>query len=512
MFRDHPVVERSGNPPSTPSIDETTKGYDSVGRKWGQPEAKPAPVAKPVVVAQPAPVAKPIVSGGFEIRTGLVNLLKRAPAEVALGEEFTCDFTATAVEMAGFVVITDEIPDGATYVSSEPPAVKEGNLLTWRFPTMAKGEVKNLKVVLKADKEGELRECATVHAVPRDCLSILVGKPNLAITKTGPATAKLGQEVTYTIVVSNKGSSVAKNVVVTDPVPEGLSHASGQSELSFNVGDLAPNQSKTIPVTFKAMRRGKVLNQAVANSSNAGKVNAEAPTVIVQQLLEIAKTGMKEQFLGRIADYEIVVTNPGDTPLSNVVVTDTAPAATKIVTAPGAEVNGNTAVWRLPELAAGGRQTFKITLTTMTPGTHMNGVAVATAEGLSGTSSAATTWRGVAGLLLQMVDTLDPIQVGNETEFIVTITNQGTADDANIKPVIKFPPEIQPLSVTGDTVGTIQGQVVTFEAYPKLTPKQEVKWTIKTKGVAVGDARTRVEYTSDLIKAPVAKEESTHVY
>jgi hypothetical protein len=50
------------------------------------------------------------------------------------------------------------------------------------------------------------------------------------------------------------------------------------------------------------------------------------------------------------------------------------------------------------------------------------------------------------------------------------------------------------------------------DAFPKLTPKQEIKWTVRAKGVAVGDARTCVQYTSDPTKFPVAKEESTHVY
>jgi uncharacterized repeat protein (TIGR01451 family) len=511
-FNEHQVTERTGVTP--PSIDLTSQGYDTVGRRWGSAPAETkvvAPAPKPAPAAPPIP-AKAADWGAFDIKTGLVNLTKKAPAEVSLGDEYSYDLTATAVQQAGFVVITDEIPKGATYIRSEPPAQRDGNLLTWKFPAMEKGEAKNIKVWLKADNEGELRGCSTVTAVPRDCLSTFVGKPALAIQKTGPATAKLGQDVTYTILVSNKGSSVAKNVVVTDPVPEGMTHASGQSVLSFNVGDLAPNQSKTIPVTFKAARRGKVLNTATAASSNAGKVSADAPTVIVQQLLQVAKTGIKEQYLGRNAAYEIVVSNPGDVALTGVVVTDNAPAATKIVSAPGAQVNGNQAVWRLASLPAGGKQSFNITLTTMTPGTHENGVSVATAEGLSGSSAAATLWRGVAGLLLQMVDTVDPIQVGDTTEFIVTITNQGTAEDGNIKPTLKFPAELQPLTASGATAGQVQGQTVTFGAFPKLAPKQEIKWTVRAKGLAAGDARTRVEYTSDLIKLPVAKEESTHVY
>lgn len=510
-FREHKVTEVTK--PTPPSVELTSQGYDTVGRRWGEAPPAPAPKVTQLAPAVEKPVqARAVDYSAFDIKGGLVTLTKKVPAMVGLGEEFSYDLTATAREDAGMIVISDEIPKGATYLRSDPPAVVDGNMLWWKFPAMQKGDVKDIKVWLKADQEGELHSCATVTAVPRQCTTVMVGKPALAIEKTGPAMAKLGQEVTYTIVVSNKGNTVANQVVVTDPVPEGLTHESGAGPLKFDVGDLAPNQSKSIPVTFKTTRRGEVLNIATADSSNAGKVSAQAPTRVVEQLLQVAKTGIKEQFLGRNAGYEITVSNPGDTDLKNVVITDTAPAETKIVNAPGAAVDGNKAVWKLDTLAAGGKQTFSLTLTTMKPGTHENTVAVATAEGLSGNSAAATLWRGVAGLLLQMVDTIDPVEVGSETEYVVTITNQGTAEDTAIRPVMKFPAELQPISASGDTTGTIEGQTVTFAPFPRLAPKQEVKWTIKAKAITAGDARTRVEYTSGLIKAPVAKEESTQVY
>lgn len=59
--------------------------------------------------------------------------------------------------------------------------------------------------------------------------------------------------------------------------------------------------------------------------------------------VELLKVGTKEQFLGKAADYTITVSNTGDTKLTNLVITDTAPAATRIVTAAGATVAGNVA-------------------------------------------------------------------------------------------------------------------------------------------------------------------------
>ena len=200
------------------------------------------------------------------------------PAEAALGSEFLAELTITAQGCAANVMVHDTIPAGVTYLRSEPAATVEGNQLIWKIGNMDAGQSIKGKVWFKAEKEGTIVNCATVAADPRVCGSTFVGKPVLSLDKSGPETALLGQDVTYNLVVKNTGTSVAKDVVVTDPVPTGLSHSSGKRELAFPVGDLAPGQSKPLAVTLKANQRGKVCNTATATSSNAGKVSDSAMT------------------------------------------------------------------------------------------------------------------------------------------------------------------------------------------------------------------------------------------
>jgi len=485
---------------STVTQDRPEKGpTDTWGRAWGGAEAVATSKGDSHVVS------------GAGIRTSLMHVVKRVPSEAVLGEEFCYDITATALDDAGNVTVTDEIPAGASYVRSEPAAQVAGNQLVWKFPSMHKGETKNIKVCLRADKEGALASCYTVSADPKACTSLVVGKPSLAIVKTGPEKAQLNSDVTYNVVVSNNGTAAAKNVVVTDTLPDGLVGPTGQT-LTFNVGDLGPGQSKSMPVTAKATKRGRFCNNATASSANAGRVSAEACTVVTERGIAIVKSGTKEQYTRKNANYDITVTNTGDEALSNVVVTDNAPGGTRIVAAPGATVNVNTATWQVGTLAAGEKKTYNVTLTADSAGNYCNGASVSTGEGLTGTAQACTLWKGYAGLLLEMIDTVDPIQVGEGTDYVVTITNQGTADDTNIKADMIFPAEVDPLSGSGDTAVTVDGKKVSFAAYPRLAPKQAIRWTVKAKGTGVGDARTKVWYVSDLIKTPVNKEESTHIY
>jgi len=254
-----------------------------------------------VAQAKPAAPAKPAVPCSTAT-TGLVSLGKTAPSDASLGEPFTYELKALASGCAGNVVVTDTLPEGVSLVSSQPEASVNGRNLTWNLGNLDAGESKTIKVTVKPEKEGTLTSCATIKADPRVCSQTVVGKPQLAIDKTGPEIAQLGADVDYNVTVKNVGSAVAKGVVVTDKVPAGL----GGGEKTFQVGDLAPGQARTIPVKAKAAERGRHCNVAVASSSNAGTVQDDACTTVVKPGLKLAKSGDDKRFINKQASYKIV--------------------------------------------------------------------------------------------------------------------------------------------------------------------------------------------------------------
>ena len=465
----------------------------------------PRPYPAPLPAPRPAPLQVQATQVTGDARYGNVRLVKTMPAEVNFGQEFMYTLQVFANDNVADVIVRDTVPEGAVYIRSEPPAKVTGNLLEWNLGEMDAGQVKEIRVWLRPEREGRLGSCATVHALSRACAFTMVGRATLAITKTGPATAVLGEDVAYNIVVSNSGNAIAKAVVVTDTIPDGLVHASGQTSLSFNVGDLGPTQSRAIPVVLKGVKRGRHVNGAVATSANAGKVSADAATTIFQPGLTITKTGPQEQFIGKSADYTITVSNIGDTMLSNVSITDTAPQVTRIIAAPGATISGNQAGWRIAELGPGEKKSVNVTLTTATAGTHAN-MVVAAAGGLTANAQAATVWRGVGGMLVEAVDDPDPILVGGTTTYTVRVTNQGSGDLININTVGSFPKELTPVSAQG---GTVSGQTVRFQTIPRLGSKQMMEFKVTARGASEGDARVKFTFTEDSLTAPVIKEEST---
>jgi uncharacterized repeat protein (TIGR01451 family) len=458
-----------------------------------------------------SPAAAPQVNG-FTIQGDGLVLTKNVPAQGYVGKPIECVMTLEAQQDVANVVVCDVLPLGATYVKSDPAAQVDGRSVRWTFGEMDKGQKVVLKLVYQSDKEGVLVNCAFMSAVPHGCARTVIGKPAIMVTKTGPAKAVVGQDLVYTVVVKNSGSAVAAGVELVDTLPDGLALASGEKTFTTRVGDLAPGAARQVQVPVKATKRGQFCNNVVARSANTAEAKAEACTTVTQPLLKVEKTGAKEQFCGKTADYEIVVTNPGDEAVQDVVVSDTAPAGTRIVAAPSATLGPGTATWRIPKLDGGSKATLRMTLTSAMPGTLCNHVAVQTAEGLTASAEACTVWKGMPAILLQLRDDPDPLLVGDQTTYFIRVTNQGTADDGNIKVVVNFGKEIDPVSAAGATAGSVSGKTVTFAPVAKLAPKQFVEWTVVGKAVATGDHRTKISLTSDVLEAPVAQEESTHVY
>lgn len=474
------------------------------------PPSAPRAATAPTAAAAPAPAAA--VHHCAEARHQLIHVRKRMPAQEFVGQEVLSEIEARTQDCAANVVITDWLPDGMTYVRSEPTAEVVGKTLVWRLPRVDRGQTMIMRVWLRADREGTFENCVSVAADPMACSKVVIGRATLAIEKSGPADATLGTDVTYRVLVRNTGSAVAKNVVVTDTVPAGLRHASGQSTLTFNVGDLAPGASREIPVVLNAAERGKFCNKASAVAANAPAVNAEACTEVRRHLLKITKTTTDERLvIGRTATYTITVLNQGDTTQTGVVVTDTAAPGTTIEEAVGGTVSGQVATWNVGTIEPGANKTLTVKIRTLQPGRHCNTATVTSREGQRDSAQACSEWVGVTGVLVEVVDDPDPIMVGDTTTFTVRVMNQGTTaaiQDLNI--VAIFPAETTPVTASGNA--KVDGKRVVFPTVPTLAPRASVTYTITARGVARGDSRMRVEVTTSTRSTPIEEVESTTVF
>lgn len=442
-----------------------------------------------------------------------VTVYQRSDETAVIGQGFPiCLRVESHCSAAAVKVISTFNPEEAELIKTEPAAEVNGDEITWEWDYMRAGDCENLTIWLKPKSDGDLVVCTALQVLPMGCICVNCGCPELAITKCGPERVALGCEACYDIEVSNIGTQSAQEVFLKDYVPEGFCHESGKQVIGYHIGTLCPGESRHIPLTFSAIKRGPWCNRAVAESCNCPPVSADACTEVFCHEIALIKTGPETQFHGKSANYQITVTNPGDARLTEVTVVDYAPENTYIRSAKDAATTDHSATWNVGDLEPGESKTLYITLCSDCLGTTCNVAEVSSCEGCTDRAHACTEWLGRSALLMEVIDCEDPLLLGCETCWKIRATNQGTAADHNISIVVNFPQGLQPKEAEGPTQGNIEGQRIYFDPLITLDCKQTAEWTVCARAVALGDHRVRVEMSSETLQEPVVEEESTQVY
>lgn len=479
--------------------------------RWTQSDSSTGmPLASPkgAAVQSPTPMASASTVAFAETTTAALQFKKSLPIKAEAGRTFIGELKLTARRSLTNLVVRDAIPVGAAWQRSEPPAVMEGNELVWQVDALRTGENLNFKTWFEANTNLVPRAAATVTAQPKVSADLIVGSAGLALDASGPETAPLNADLTYHIQVRNTGSETVRGVMIRQAAPAGTNFSNEVNETTLDAGDLDPGQAKSFTTQLKAVQRGTICATTTAQSLNAPELNAEVCSTIIDPRLQVQGAGAKEQVVGRNVDYEITVTNVGDTPLTNVVISSVAPEEGFIVAAPGAVITGNQAAWTVATLRPRGRVTKTIKLTSKNAG-----VSCATVTARAGTVTDATRlctlWKGIPALTFELSEMPDPIQVGESTTYRIVLINQGSGELHNLKVQAVFDDLMLPIS---SPQGTINGQHVTFPTIASIKAQQSVTFTISVKGAMVGTSHNRVEVICDEIKAPILREESTTIY
>ncbi|HAJ35785.1 MAG TPA: hypothetical protein DCL15_08840, partial [Chloroflexi bacterium] len=174
------------------------------------------------------------------------------------------------------------------------------------------------------------------------------------ITKTSTPTAvNAGDNVTYTLIVTNNGAAAANNVVVSDTLPQGLtnvnvsaSQGSCPTDVACALGSLAAGASAiiTIEATVATTQAADIINvayvthdgldNAMARNQALVRTLVTATTPLTATDLSISKVGAAlEVNAGDNVTYTVVVTNGGSYTASNVVVVDALPFSFTLVSA-----------------------------------------------------------------------------------------------------------------------------------------------------------------------------------
>lgn len=452
----------------------------------------------------------------------VIYLQKMGPCSGSVGEEYCYVIKVTNLtnKKVEDVEVTETLP-GNFSVKSSAPEMGPGStssVAKWFLGELGPQETREIKVCGMPTQSGHMPFCAKVaYNLPGACIDPIITEPKLTIAKSAPAEVTLCDVIPITFTVTNTGTGMANNIKVKETLPDGLQTQDGQTDVTLDVGSLSPGEAREVALTAKAVKTGEFKNTATAVAD--GNLSAESnttTTVVRQPVLAITKVASNDKvFLGRHISYDIVVTNQGDGPATSTVVEDTVPNNASVVNASqGATLLGSTVTWNVGTIQPQDSQKLTLTLNPTGLGTVKNTVvARATcAEAVSAETS--TEVLGIPAILLEVIDENDPIEVGGEEDYTIVVTNQGSDTGTNIKVTCVLEDEMQYVSSSGPTTGSVSadGKTVTFEPLPTLASKANATWKVVVKALSEGDVRFKVIMTEDCLKRPVEETEATNFY
>ena len=386
------------------------------------------------------------------------------PVLAAGSFSYTVSVSNAGPSTATSVSVSDTLPSGVAFVSATGTGWtcgEAGGVVTCTRSSLAVGAAPDITISVTAPSSGGvITNNVSVSAMETDPvagndsaseMTTVTAVADLVVTKTDSVDPVIaGNNLTYTVTVTNNGPSDAQDVVVTDTLPAGVTvvSTSGCAEDPSGVatcmlGTIAASSSDqyTITVTVDSDTTGGLTNTAAVASSttltSTGDDSVmETTTVSTSSDLVVTKTDSVDPVIaGNDLTYTVTVTNNGPSDAQDVVVTDTLPAGVTLVSTSGcAEDPSGVATCTLGTIAASSSDQYTITVTvdSATTGVLTNTAAVASSTTLTSTGDDSvmetTTVSTSADLVSTKTDSVDPVIAGNDLTYTITVTNNGPSD------------------------------------------------------------------------------------
>jgi uncharacterized repeat protein (TIGR01451 family) len=314
--------------------------------------------------------------GADEILASLQVIKVASPDPVNMGDQITYTIRVTN---------TGGVDLDAIVTDTRPSEVVPTGVITWDLGTLAPGqsEVRTFVVTVTAGYSGPLVnrvDVASIYGITatHTVTSSAEGSLEIAVTKdVEPALAEAGEQITYTIYVTNTGT-VDLNVTVTDTLPTQVTLGGTRVWTPFVLSGEV--WTATIPVVVQMGYSGTLTNTvevtSVEGATGTFTLLSEArvtPALSVTKQVEPTTVDPGTQ-----VTYTIIVTNTGNVTLT-ATITDILPAQVS---------PGGTPTWPAV-IAPGGvwSQTIVVTVSAAYAGPLVNQVQVTTDEGATGSDT-----------------------------------------------------------------------------------------------------------------------------
>ncbi|MCM3658103.1 DUF11 domain-containing protein [Agromyces mediolanus] len=415
-------------------------------------------------------------------RVADLTLMKTAaPEPVRAGDVvlYTLVVGNTGPSTANDVVVADTLPSGLTFFAGPSTAgcSVAGQVVSCPVGALAVGESRVIGIAASTDPtfDGVVTNTATAVGTEDDpdgatatTDSTVVPEAAVSLEKTGgPAIA--GQNLTWTLTVSNAGPSAAADLVLTDTLAPSLGFVSGVADdgtvcsadalvVTCELADLAPNGQTIVTIVTSTSPSAVPHGQASVTVGNTARVTSSTPDddpddntanalAVIAALVHLtpSKSGPAEVIAGTDGSYVLGVANSGPSTATNVEVVDrldpsltfdadaSDPACT--LSDPGQ----NEVRCRVDELGVGDSATFTVVVRfdpSIAPGSLIvnaaAGVADQTDIGFEPPASVTTLVQSQADVSIEKRVT-SPIAAGEEAVYTIVVSNTGPSSALGVR-------------------------------------------------------------------------------
>ena len=353
---------------------------------------------------------------------------------------------------------------------------------------------------------------------------------DLELTKTvDTTTPAVGQNITYTLTLTNRGPDTAGGITVNDQLPSGLTYVSDNGGGTYDpaTGDWTVNflgngQSRQLQITARVNPTGEYANTAQITASDVPDIdsrpNNNVPTeddqstvTIVPQAsadLSVAKAvNNTTPNVGERVTFTVTLSNAGPSTATNVRLSDPVPTglANPVVTPSVGTYDAATGVWSVPAIDSGATATLTLegTVTAAAPTTNVAEITASDQPDPDSTPgnndpneddrAIATITPPIADLsLTKAVDNANP-SPGDPVTFTVVLTNSGPSTATNVQVSDPIPSGLTNATVTV-SAGTYDNATGLW-SIPSLANGASVTLTLNGTFNAAGTSTNVAEVT-----------------
>ncbi|NNJ23960.1 DUF11 domain-containing protein [Alienimonas chondri] len=511
------------DPPTAAPVRPAPAERESVSDDFDDPDFGESGAGMPMNPRTPVPAQPVPAQLEFDDRRPAdaavqLSVVKNAPAEAKPGESFVYTITVTndGRTPAKSVSVEEPVPAGVTLEGTDPRADLDGRTLRWALGDLQPGGTREFSIKVVPDAAGTVGSVTVVRCDLSAAARTAVLAPRLTLSAAPNGSVRAGRPFDLNLTVTNAGTANAPDAAVRTLLPAGVTHASGEQDLVYDLGALRAGETRDVSLTVVAKAAGPVQFSCEVTAAGAAPAASTANVEVGRRQLTLTRSGPRTRFLGRTGTFENVVTNASNAAAPPARVVEAVPLGMTFASA----TNGGTfdpssrqVSWEVPALDPGRSATLGVELKAEEAGQWESVVALQSDGRTEAELIAATQVRGYTAVAPRIGGLNGPLAVGERVAVLVTLQNTGTETTSALFADVHLPPSMRALMCASEDFEAVEiDDGVRLNPKRQVAPGETVTAEVLVEGAAAGGGAIELSVSADHLPEPAKRSEPVRVY